>query len=104
MKRGNLYKATKGQIPIRIIREPTMSEQADLQPGEAGTAPEPIFDPDRDGKPGISWPAAAILIAVIIGVVVLGLNGVLDLQDLLKTGMGALGGGALAKIRKPAGN
>lgn len=82
-----------------------MSEKETVYTEPQGEPPTPpVWDPDRDGKPGISWPAAAILIVVIIGAVVLSLNGVLDLQDLLKTAFGALGGGALAKIRKPAGN
>ena len=76
-------------------------KQTDLQPGEAGTAPAPIFDPDRDGKPGISLPAALVLVAAIVGVVVLSLNGVIDLQDIIPAAIGALSGGAAIKLRKP---
>lgn len=61
-----------------------------------------VWDPDRDGKPGISWPAASILIAAIVGVVVLAAMGRLDLGDLLTGVLGAGGGFALRDVgRKP---
>ena len=40
---------------------PTIEEAAPLSEG----VPLPLIDFDGDGKPGISWPAAAIVITII---------------------------------------
>jgi hypothetical protein len=100
LKRGALYRATGGQLPINIVRRSAMADETDRQdkPDNAPTAP--AWDPDRDGKPGISWPAAAILIVLIVGVVLLALNGLIDVKDLIPAAFGALSGGAAVKLRK----
>jgi len=45
--------------------EPTTPEPT-TPPAAAPAAAPATFDPDGDGVPGVSWPAAAIVIAVVV--------------------------------------
>ena len=66
----------------------------------APTSPQPpLWDPDRDGKPGISWPAATIVIVAIIATATLAAMGQLDLGDLITGALGVAGGAGGARIR-----
>jgi hypothetical protein len=89
-----------------------VSEHPDVDPNEPSPPPlvlpadppqpasaEPIWDPDRDGKPGISWPAATILIVSIVAVAFLASTGALDLGDLVAGLLGVLGGAGGARLR-----
>ena len=60
----------------------------------------PMFDPDRDGKPGLSLPAALVCVALIGAVVVLGLYGELDVIGLAAAVLSAAGGASAMRIKK----
>lgn len=67
-------------------------------------SPVPLWDPDHDGKPGISWPSVAVVGIVAVAVTILALNEVIDLNDLLiNGGLGTALGAALMRLRKPKG-
>ena len=77
--------------------------KTDPAPEEPAEPILPLRDPDGDGKPGVSWPAAAIIIAALASLSALLYFGKLpnELLVLLLGGVGEHIRGKVARPRKP---